>query len=78
MTTKSSLQKIDHIATNCYPFLLVQEDEHHTLVILFNDFACGTVVLSKGDTNWNVGDYADDWPMADFRLFNDAIRLSNG
>jgi hypothetical protein len=78
MPTKASVLKIDHAATNCFPFLMVTKDTERTLVVLFHDWGKGTVVLAQGDTVWVVGDYsADDWNMDEFELYTDAIRLSN-
>jgi len=50
---------------------------NNSLIVLFMQYDNG-VVVSKGDTGWNVGDHMNGgWAMTVFKPFNGTVELSN-
>lgn len=57
-----------------FPCLMIG---NNSLIVMFLHYDWG-VVVSKGDTNWSVGDHMKSgWAKTVFKPFNGTVELSN-
>lgn len=57
------------------PFPKIMSTDRKT-VVLFTEERCGTVLLSRFSYH-QIGYYAEDWCMSDFKDFDGQIKLEN-
>jgi hypothetical protein len=64
-----------------YPFI-GQLKSDKRLLVLFEKYQCGTVIQSDsptsfGNTDWQIGQYEQDWEMSKFETFTGQLILEN-
>ena len=59
-----------------YPMLMTAHSYLGTIVVLFHDECCGTIVYSEIKEH-PIGYYSKSWDMSGFTPFDGTIELSN-
>lgn len=59
-----------------FPCLMEYKLCADAIIVLFNDNGCGTVLQSNVG-KYSIGDYFDEWDMANFHYYNGKMVLEN-
>ena len=73
---KSVIKINDLVGEREYPILMASENQNGKIVVLFNDYRCGTVVYSER-RGQPIGYSSASWDMPSFFPFNGKLELSN-
>lgn len=72
----SKIKESKDVEEQTFPRLMKFDGSNISIVVLFNEFGCGTVVHVEKSAYHRVGQWDDCWAMASFKPFKGTIELA--